>query len=83
MMGFTADGQINQQMLADRDKRFDVSTEKEKGNRADIQPPPVLPGANSWETGEVLQLTLGPLSKESVAAMGGTHRMQSQPTPSN
>jgi Protein of unknown function (DUF1264) len=81
MMGFTADGQINQQMLADRDKRFNVSTEREKQSRADIQPPPVLPGANSWETGEVLQLSLGPLSKEAMAAMGGEHRMQAQPTP--
>jgi hypothetical protein len=81
MMGFTADGQINQQMVADRDKRFNTSTEKEKENRADIQPPPVLPGANSWETGEVLQLSLGPLTKESMAAMGGEHRMQSQPVP--
>ncbi len=82
MMGFTADGQINGQMVADRDKRFGVSTEEEKQSRKDIQPPPVLPGANSWQTGEILQLTLGPLSKESKAAMGGEHRMQTQPTPS-
>jgi hypothetical protein len=82
MMGFTADGQINQGMIADRDKRFGVSAEKEKEDRQDIHPPPVLPGANSWQTGETLQLTLGPLSKESKAAMGGTGRMQMQPTPS-
>ncbi len=82
MMGFTADGQINQQMLADRDKRFGASTQKEKQDRKDIHPPPVFSGANSWETDEVLQLTLGPLSKESKAAMGGDHRMQAQPTPS-
>jgi hypothetical protein len=82
MMGFTADGQINQQMLADRDRRFHVSTEQEKQNRANIQPPPVLPGANSWENGVVLQLSLGPLSKESINAMGGPRRLQSQPTPS-
>ncbi|MBV8709658.1 MAG: OBAP family protein [Acidobacteriaceae bacterium] len=81
MMGFTADGQINKEMVADRDKRFGVSTDKEKENRADIQPPPVLPGANSWETGEVLQLSLGPLSQEAKAAMGGEHRIQSQPMP--
>jgi hypothetical protein len=76
MMGFTADGQINQQMMSDRDQRFGVSTEKEKESRKDILPPPVLPGANSWETGEILQLSLGPLSKES--AMGGKGRMRSQ-----
>ncbi|MBV9307299.1 MAG: DUF1264 domain-containing protein [Acidobacteriaceae bacterium] len=81
MMGFTADGQINEEMVAERDKRFGVSTEKEKENRTDIQPPPVLPGANSWETGEVLQLSLGPLSQEAKAAMGGEHRIQSQPMP--
>lgn len=81
MMGFTADGQANQTMVADRDGRFGASTGKEKEDRKDIQPPPVLPGANSWKTGEILQLTLGPLSKESKAAMGGEHRMQSQPVP--
>lgn len=81
MMGFTADGQINGEMLTDRDKRFGISTEKEKENRRDIQPPPVLSGVNSWETGEILQLSLGPLSQEAKAAMGGEHRMQSQPVP--
>ena len=82
MMGFTADGQVNQKMTADRDGRFGVSTVTEKEDRKGIHPPPVLPGANSWQTGEILQLTLGPLSKESKAATGGEHQRQAQPTPS-
>jgi hypothetical protein len=58
MMGFTKDGQLNNQLLADRDKRFDISTEEKKKNRVDIPMPPVEPGANAWEKGEVRQLTI-------------------------
>ena len=49
MMGFTKDGQANPSMVADRDKRFNTSTDKEKSNRQDIPMPTLVAGANWWE----------------------------------
>jgi hypothetical protein len=57
MMGFTADGQIDQAMVAARDARFGIRSEERKANRADITAPPVAPGANAWQSGNVVQLT--------------------------
>ena len=56
MMGFLKDGQLNKQMEQDRDRRFGVSTADKKKNRADIPAPPVQPGADAWQTGDVVQL---------------------------
>jgi hypothetical protein len=56
MMGFTKDGQLNKQMLADRDKRFNVSTAEKRKQREDIPMPKVIEGANAWEKGDVRQL---------------------------
>ncbi|MDF9797897.1 hypothetical protein OKW21_003160 [Catalinimonas alkaloidigena] len=56
MMGFTADGQIEQTLLKDRDERFNVSTTEKKENRADIPKPEVLAGANAWQEGIIKQL---------------------------
>jgi hypothetical protein len=39
MMGFTRDGQIHRELLADRDRRFDVSTDELRAKRADIPAP--------------------------------------------
>ena len=58
MMGFTKDGQVEQSMLDDRDKRFGVSFSERKKNRDDIPMPSVDPGANSWKGGTVVQLRL-------------------------
>ncbi|NHO33922.1 OBAP family protein [Acetobacter fallax] len=58
MMGFTKDGQIQQSFLDDRDRRFGLSTQSERKNRADIPTPDVAVGANSWESGTVPQLQL-------------------------
>ncbi|MEB5836918.1 DUF1264 domain-containing protein [Pantoea dispersa] len=46
MMGFTADGQLNPALLADRDKRFDVDTATIRADRADIAAHPVAAGAD-------------------------------------
>lgn len=59
MMGFTGEGQANPGLVKDRDKRMGVSTEKEAKKRADIQPPPIQPGADAWKQGDVLQLEIG------------------------
>jgi hypothetical protein len=56
MMGFTKDGQIDQQLLRDRDRRFDISSDQRRNDRADIEMRTVLAGANSWQSGRVLQL---------------------------
>ena len=58
MMGFTKDGQITQGMLDDRDKRFGVSYMSQRKNRDDIPAPQPAGGANSWQSGKVMQLRL-------------------------
>lgn len=61
MMGFTKDGQANPEMVAHRDKRFGVSSQEKRNNRADIQAPLIDPAADSWQKGEALQLSLSPV----------------------
>lgn len=56
MMGFTKDGQLNKPLEQDRDRRFNLSTAEKKKNRADIPTHPVQPGADAWQTGDVVQL---------------------------
>jgi hypothetical protein len=58
MAGFTADGQLHPDMIASRDARFRISTEDERKRRADLPEPTIVAGADAWQTGEVLQLTL-------------------------
>ena len=58
MMGFTADGQINQALLSARDRRLKVSTEEERKKRADIPSPQIDPLANAWEKGNVRQFVI-------------------------
>lgn len=70
MMGFTADGQVKQDLVSERDKRFGASTEKKRTDRQDIRTPSVAPGADAWQNGQVLQLSLGPISRSSS---GGGH----------
>jgi hypothetical protein len=56
MMGFTADGQANAAMVAERDKRFGVSSQDKRKDRASMQAPPIDPGADAWQKGRVIQL---------------------------
>ena len=58
MMGFTKEGQLRQELLKDRDERFNISTEKIKASRRDIPVPKPDPDANAWEKGEVRQLVV-------------------------
>ena len=62
MMGFTADGQADQTMVAQRDKRLEVSSTEKRQDREGIAAPPILPGADAWQGGDVVQLTLQPIS---------------------
>lgn len=58
VMGFTKEGQLHPQLLQERDKRFDISTDKIKAKRADIPIPAVDPMANAWEKGQVRQFVI-------------------------
>ena len=72
MMGFTADGQADAAMVAERDRRFDVRSDELKKNREDIATPAIVPGADAWQAGTAMQLG------EPVAA-GEAHRMAPRP----
>ena len=56
MMGFTADGQANEAMAAERDQRFNVSSSEKRKQRADIVYPPIDAEADAWQKGIVPQL---------------------------
>lgn len=56
MMGFTADGQVDSGMIADRDRRFGIDSEVKKKSRADLETPEVAPGADAWARGNVIQI---------------------------
>jgi hypothetical protein len=58
MMGLTEDGQANETLIHDRDRRLGISTLHKRQNRADIPAPTVVPGANSWESGRTVQTRL-------------------------
>jgi hypothetical protein len=58
MMGFTEDGQADEALIHDRDRRLGVSAPRKRQNRADIPMPQVMPGANSWESGRTVQTRL-------------------------
>lgn len=56
MMGFTKDGQIQQDLVRKRDADLKVSTNEKRRQRADIPLPYVDPLANAWENGQIRQL---------------------------
>jgi hypothetical protein len=58
MMGFTQDGQADEAMLAERDRRLGISWKRRRTDRADIPTPDVIGGANSWESGRSVQTRL-------------------------
>ncbi|WP_313627234.1 OBAP family protein [Kosakonia sp.] len=66
MMGFTQDGQLDPALLADRDRRFGVSTPAIRQQRKDLPAHPVAQGADAWEQGQVIQIKPVTLSE-------GTH----------
>jgi hypothetical protein len=56
MMGFTKDGQADEAMVADRDRRFGVSSMENRRRRADIEYPPVDSSADAWQQGIAIQI---------------------------
>ncbi|KAL4855172.1 Oil body-associated protein 1A [Chlorella vulgaris] len=60
MMAFTADGQLRQELLDERDQRYGISTADKRRQREQLQlPERVLPGADHWQSGgSVWQVTM-------------------------
>ncbi|MEA3252698.1 MAG: OBAP family protein [Pseudomonadota bacterium] len=58
MMGFTDDDQADPELVAARDRRLGISSAERRRQRGDIATPVVAPGANSWESGRAVQITL-------------------------
>jgi len=58
MMGFTEDGQADPAMIAARDRRLGVSSERRRRQREDIPMPDLVPGANAWRSGRTVQTRL-------------------------
>jgi hypothetical protein len=56
MRGFTADGQADAAMVKARDARMGIDSNARRESRKDIKPQPVLPGADAWNSGKVIQL---------------------------
>jgi hypothetical protein len=58
MMGFTKDGQADEGMVAERDRRFGVSSAENRNDRADIAYPPIDPEADAWQKGAAPRILL-------------------------
>ncbi|PLR37539.1 DUF1264 domain-containing protein [Chimaeribacter coloradensis] len=56
MMGFTADGQLDQKLLKDRDTRIGIDSKERQKDRADLPAHAPDPLSNAWEKGKVIQL---------------------------
>ena len=56
MMGFTADGQVDPAMVAQRNQRLNVDEAAKRKDRESIAAPAILPGADAWQTGKVIQI---------------------------
>lgn len=57
MMGFTADGQHDPAMVADRDRRLGVDSAAKRKRREDIPAPAIDPAADAWQKGKIVQIT--------------------------
>jgi hypothetical protein len=56
MMGFTADGQLDPGLVAERDGRLGITSMERRRLRSDIGAPAVAPGADAWQHGRAVQL---------------------------
>lgn len=82
MMGFTATGQLNQQLLLDRDDRFKVSSTELAMKRNNLPEPAVDPAADSWQRGEAPHLSIdnGSIDNRSIENNMKTEKSESQQT---
>ena len=78
MMGFTADGQIDQALLRQRDERLDIDSVQKRQDRANIPNPSIAPGADAWLEGNTVQLE-DPTDVEHHSPGGSQHTPTKQP----
>jgi hypothetical protein len=71
MMGFTQDGQVNEKLVAERDRRLGISSAEKRAQRSDIRYPVVDTDADAWQKGIALQLSL---SKSAIKRGGESHQ---------
>ena len=64
MMAFTADGQLNSKVAAERDSLYAVPMAAKKAARTDIADAKIDPGADAWQKGKAVQLDLKPVSTQ-------------------
>jgi hypothetical protein len=69
MMGFTAEGQTNPELIAARNERMGIDGRERRENRADIPVPQIANGADGWESGRTVQL-VDPTGQEAHAPHG-------------
>ena len=67
MMGFTADGQVDAALVAERDHRLSIDPAKVKAGRADLTVRPVAEGADAWQRGPAFQLSDDAMKDGAVA----------------
>jgi hypothetical protein len=77
MMGLTADGQLNEALVAERDRRLRRSSADKRRKRAGIPDPAVAPEADGWESGRTVQTRLQETDfkrpwQAAAASKGGT-----------
>jgi hypothetical protein len=63
-MGFTDDGQLDPQLLQQRDTKFGIDSNLLKQNRSLLQSQPIVKGADSWMRGVVQQFQIEQICKE-------------------
>jgi len=57
-MAFIQDGQLNEELVRQRDEYYKISFEEKKRLRADIEDPKDIKGADAWsKSGRAVQLT--------------------------
>lgn len=58
MMAFVKDGQLNEDLVRQRDAYYKISSEEKKRQRADIAEPKDNKGADAWtKSGKAVQVT--------------------------
>lgn len=68
MMGFTGNGQAHAGLVEGRDRRFKIQSQDKRKERENIVAPPITPGADAWQQGDVRQLSLRSFSPDAAAA---------------
>ncbi|MFH1813014.1 MAG: OBAP family protein [Pseudomonadota bacterium] len=74
LMGFTADGQVDEAMVAQRDNRMRISSAEKRQHRQGMPATANSPGAGSWQQGEVMQRLLRPLASGAAVPHSQAHR---------